>query len=196
MKNALIILFLFLASCDRRGKNDIVSPIDKNDSLYIIDIDNITKDKYVNFSSYFKSAKTIILETNENCLINNVSNIRVVDDFIIIVDNDQHPGGIFVFDKTGHFIHKIGKVGQGPGEYVYVTDVSIDFNKKELYLFDSYNDRINRYDIKTARFISSMNIHDNGLGISYINFIDNEIFANAIPYSKTEDSFLLQKIDK
>lgn len=38
MKNALIILFLFLflASCDRRGKNDIVSPIDKNDSLYII----------------------------------------------------------------------------------------------------------------------------------------------------------------
>lgn len=198
MKNALIILFLFLflASCDRRGKNEIVSPVDKNDSLYIIDIDNITKDKYVNFSSYFKSAKTIILETNENCLINNVSNIRVVDDFIIIVDNDQHPGGIFVFDKTGHFIHKIGKVGQGPGEYVYVTDVSIDFNKKELYLFDSYNNRINRYDIKTARFISSMNIHDNGLGISYINFIDNEIFANAIPYSKTEDSFLLQKIDK
>lgn len=75
MKNALIILFLFLflASCDRRGKNEIVSPVDKNDSLYIIDIDNITKDKYVNFSSYFKSAKTIILETNENCLINNVN---------------------------------------------------------------------------------------------------------------------------
>jgi putative methionine-R-sulfoxide reductase with GAF domain len=60
--------FSLFASCDRRGKNDIVSPIDKNDSLYIIDIDNITKDKYVNFSSYFKSAKTIILETNENCL--------------------------------------------------------------------------------------------------------------------------------
>lgn len=38
MKNALIILFLFLflASCGERGKNDIVSPIDKNDSLYIV----------------------------------------------------------------------------------------------------------------------------------------------------------------
>lgn len=38
MKNAQIIvfLFLFLASCGERGKNDIVSPIDKNDSLYIV----------------------------------------------------------------------------------------------------------------------------------------------------------------
>ncbi len=38
MKNAQIIvfLFLFLASCGGRGENVIVSPIDKNDSLYII----------------------------------------------------------------------------------------------------------------------------------------------------------------
>lgn len=171
-----------------------MSSLSKNNALYVVDLDNITKEKFIDFSSYFKNVKTTILETNEDCLIGNVRSVRVVDDLIIVTD-DKQPGSVFAFDKNGRFLRKFGKVGEGPSEYVDITDSSIDFDKKEIYLFDSYSHKINKYDISSGNFINSTNISIDNVNSYFIQYINNKIYTSIIPTSKIGDSFLLQEMD-
>lgn len=195
MKYILVItLILLLVSCTKNRKTENISPIGRNDALYVVDIDSVTKENIVNLSSYFKSVRTIILETNEDCLIGIVSNIRVVDNFIIITDS-KRTESVFVFDKNGRFIHKIGKMGQGPGEYVDIVDSSIDFDKKEIYLFDFTSNKINRYDIASGRFINSINIGRDDFKSYYVQYINNKMYTSATPFLEMGDSFLLQEIN-
>lgn len=190
----IIFIYLFAVSCTSMRKNETVSSINGNASLYVIDIDNMSKEKSINYSSYFKDVKTIILETNKDCLINHVGTIRVVDDFIVVMDDEQN-GEVFVFNKVGHFLHKIGKVGQGPGEYIYVTSSSIDYDKKEIYLFDISTHCIRKYDIKTGRFISSIHIDEDGYDSSYIQYVSGKLYTSINSNFKKEGSYLLQEID-
>lgn len=193
MKDVLVIVFLsFFVSCT--GNKKMESSICTNDSLYIIDVDNIAKEDSINYSSYFKSIKPIILETNENCLIGNVNTVRVVDEFIVVTDLEKS-GGVFVFDKLGHFIHKIGKAGQGPGEYTDIADSSVDFVRKEIYLYDYYENKVHKYDIKTGNFIGSISLEVDNPKSFFIQYLDGRIYASAVPYPQNKESFLLQEFD-
>lgn len=195
MKNISLMIFVsLLASCTANRKGDVVSAIGKNDSLYIINIDKINREKSIDYSSYFKDVKTIILETNENCFITDISVIRVVGDFIIIMD-DKQDAEVLVFDKSGHFLHKIGKAGQGPGEYINMSDLSIDFDKKEIYLLDSYDYTIRQYDIETGKFMGSIHLDIDEYSVSYIYYVNNKMYVSVTPYPKDKDPFLLQEID-
>lgn len=189
-----IILALLLASCANSKKSGNILPLSKNNTLYVIDIDTIKKEKFIDFSSYFKDVKTTILETNEDCLIGNVRSVRVVDDLIIVTD-DKEPGSVFAFDKNGRFLRKFGKEGQGPSEYVDITDSSIDFDKKEIYLFDFYSHKINKYDIASGNFINSTNISKDNGNSYFIQYINTKVYTSVIPTSKIGDSFLLQEMD-
>lgn len=118
----------------------------------------------------------------------------MIDDLIVVTDSEQ-TDRILVFDKNGRFIRRIGAVGQGPGEYVGIADSSIDFDKKEVYLFDSSNSRINRYDLLSGKFIKSVSIDRSGFRSYYIQYIHDKIYANATPLLESGDSFLLQEIN-
>ena len=62
-------------------------------------------------------AKYIPLETPEGCLIGSVDQLAMTDDAIFILESDQEHGGMYVFDKDGRFVTRIGNRGRGPGEY-------------------------------------------------------------------------------
>jgi hypothetical protein len=57
----------------------------------------------------------IPLETTDECLIGGSFSIYLNKDYFVIMDNTPQ---VFLFDKTGKFIRKIGNKGQGPGEYI------------------------------------------------------------------------------
>lgn len=58
MKNVLmIILTLLFVSCTRNPKSKSASSVNRGDSLYVIDVDNIAEENSINYSSYFKSIK-------------------------------------------------------------------------------------------------------------------------------------------
>lgn len=48
-----ILVLLLVSSCAKNKKNEDVSSISRNDTLYVVDIDNVTKEDYVKFSSFF-----------------------------------------------------------------------------------------------------------------------------------------------
>lgn len=195
MKNITITLFLsIIISCSSSSKKIDTSTISENNELYIVNIDDTAIEDYIYLSSFFKDVETIILETNDDCLIGEVNSLRVLDNYIIVTDR-KIANSIFIFDKKGNFLHKIGQIGQGPGEYINISDSSIDFEKNEIYLLDFASDEVLKYNISSGEFIKSIYLNNSDYDNFYIQYINNKIYASAIPFSKTENSFLLQEFD-
>lgn len=197
MKYLLIIveIMLLTSSCESRSGKSDVSVVNEENSLYTIDLDKVKKEESINMSDYFKEdVKVIILETNDTSLIGEISTLRVMGDYIIIKDDIRE--SVFVFNRDGTFLHKIGNKGHGPEEYSSVVDACVDVAKKEIYLYDFSEGKILSYHIESGDFIKSIKLKTEGVYNYYMHFVDNNMFISSIPIRQGEDdSFLLQKID-
>lgn len=62
-------------------------------------------------------------------------------------------------------MRKIGNIGLAPDEYVSCDDFTINIDDNELYIFDSLQNKIYRYDISSGKFkggiLMDKNIHFN-----------------------------------
>ena len=68
--------------------------------------------------------KIIPLETTEECVVGEVSNLFVDDNLIFLVDTWSEY--ISVFDLNGKFQNHIGRKGHAQGEYVSMFRVTLD----------------------------------------------------------------------
>lgn len=105
MTTIAVFFFLLIYGC---GKKKINSP-------EIIHLENIL-DNFVtvNLSEFTDSIEYIKLETNDQFIIGKIIDIDVSEDRILILDNEKN---CFLFNKNGKFLSRIGKKGNGPGEY-------------------------------------------------------------------------------
>ena len=78
-----------------------------------LDKNKLPLDSLMDFVSYVK------LETTGDNLVGAISQILFVKDKIIVVDSDVSKT-ITVYSESGKYLNKIGKLGQGPGEYAYL----------------------------------------------------------------------------
>ncbi|MDR0953904.1 MAG: 6-bladed beta-propeller [Rikenellaceae bacterium] len=78
----------------------------------------------------------IPLETTQESLIGNVSHVEVDSGLYFI--SDQTQSKLLVFDSEGHFLNTIGRVGRGPGEYIYLYSYYLDRSRKEVGVLDNY----------------------------------------------------------
>lgn len=106
--------------------------------VYKVDLD-----KMVNpFDEIFSKAEIIPLETVDSSLIAWMQKIYLVDDHYYIFDFWFQ--NLLVFDQKGQFIRKVGKRGDGPGEYRGMYDCYVDVRNKEAYYLSVYG-RFKRY---------------------------------------------------
>lgn len=80
-----------------------------------------------------KSIEYIPLETNDSCLIGNILDLRISEDYIFIYNGKASE--VLQFDKKGHFVRQIGREGNGPGEYSMITELAIDDAHKKVFIF-------------------------------------------------------------
>ena len=190
-----IVSFLFFVvfSCTSQSNHVIES---KDDSQYMIFQENGKTKTETLFlqSSFFKGIKTILLETNASSLIGLISKIRVNDQYIFILDA-VHAKSLFVFNKEGQFIRKIGNVGQGPGEYNRPYDFTIDKDNKIIYILDGALQRINKYDIVTGTFIHAINLSEE-VKSNRIEFLDGKLYADAYFRKHSNNNYLLRAINE
>ena len=168
----------------------------KRIGLYLFEIEKVKKnpDKVFFYSTIYKRVSIIPLETNESCLIGIISKIRVFDQFIFVLDFSSAKT-LFVFDKEGHFIRKIGNVGQGPGEYIMPIDFTIDIDNKALYILDYPLQRINKYDLATGRFIQAIDLKKEVRSFN-IEYFAGKLYADANFRQHNEDNYLLRVIEE
>lgn len=179
----------FLLSC--ASGNTIIS---KNANIYTLNFDNIEQRESLIFSSIFKSVKAIVLD-NKEVLIGKIEKMQPYESTLFILDS-QSAKGVYEFSKNGEFIRKIGSVGNGPGEYNACNDFTINEQTKEIYIYDSYNKRINKYDIETGAYKSSLNIEAENT-IDRIWYNSGRLYAvnTFFRVNQKEPYYILQQLD-
>lgn len=124
----LLLLFVILPAFSLNCANNEPRRDDKQEVLRVVK----SEEPMLHDTLFFKSAKLIPLETTTDCLIRKIDKIFVVDDKMIIFDDRLD--AVYIYDSTGKFITRIGTRGQGPKEYIQITDIYVDVDKKEILL--------------------------------------------------------------
>ena len=160
-------------------------------SKYTIDLDG-NKETSIPFSTYFKSLTTIILETNENCLIGQIDELQIFDGCIYILDRNRAKS-LLVFDADGRFIRKIGNFGQGPGEYIHLWDFTLDTENRFIYLLD-YGQRVHKYHLD-GTFVKTVTPKVQKSNIYFIQFFKNRLYISTIAYKPAPNDYMLLETD-
>lgn len=156
----IVIANIFFISCHSNSKKEIDeksenlstttykdSLINKMNSYFPIYINKNKKydNKGFIFLQDVGSVEYIKLETTDNCLLKGkrlLEGILLDNDNIFISTSDN----VFRFDKNGKFINSIGKIGEGPNEFILLLDFKINKDLKEVLILDATSRKICIYD--------------------------------------------------
>lgn len=85
---------------------------------------NLNKQEEVSILDLFHSVEIIPLETSDQSLISIISKVLYHKDRYYVLDSKMQT--IFCFNASGKFLFKISAQGQGPNEYSFIGDITID----------------------------------------------------------------------
>lgn len=118
MKTLIIILLniCFLFSCSLPQNRNL-------ENVYVLNLDEANNN---DFYSMFDSVTYISLETQSDNEIGQIS--RILYHYGKYIVTDMLTNRVFIFNEDGKYYSKIDAIGNGPEEYVQITDITIDKN--------------------------------------------------------------------
>ena len=154
-------------------------------------VNNVEKYKRVYCSDLFSSIELIPLETRDESLVTAPHFVR--DRFFLLNDNYIFFRGehLCVFDHSGKFLHHIGQKGQGPGDYISVSDIFFDADNPTIYV-NNLAINLLEYDF-SGKFIRSIPIPIiDSLDLNHFSHVGNNLFVGHLRNSgKSRFSFCL-----
>jgi len=155
----------------------------KTCSIPVIEIaQNLGKYKALPLSEFVTELEYTPLETSDDCLIGEwdggFNHIIVTTSYIFVAGYRF----CYAFDRNGRFLCEIGRIGQGPGEYQYMRGLSIDENKKSLYIDAVYSileysyDGVFRRSIKIPQTQLKVNDRLESYSMNNVYLVRNNLF--------------------
>lgn len=195
---ALLIITSFLSCNNKTTNEDITENFSNNNGDYLTFLldDESEKNEGLIMSSLFRSAKPILLEITDSSLIGKISKLEEFDNKLIILDSFIAKS-IFVFDMDGHFLRRIGNLGEGPGEYSRISDFTIDRDNGNIYALDDNRQVVNIYRLSDGMFLDKINIRKDGLVSFNIQYVDGQLYVDNY-YTNNKKGitkFMLRTID-
>lgn len=92
-------------------------------------------------SDYADEVIMIPLEFSDDCLLGEIDKVVMSDSCIFVMENENQKG-IYVFDHTGKFLYRVGSHGEGPEEFVELSDFSLNEEEGVIYLYDNARKKI------------------------------------------------------
>jgi len=194
MKHILttLICLILITACERNTKNN--TPFSTDDYLHIIDLNKTAPE--IPLSEVFASVTSIALETTKNSLIGRINKVVATPEYLIVLDNSI-ANALFLFKKDGTFLHKFGRVGNGPGEYAEIADFCYDNTTGAIYMLDFQTDRVNLYDIHTGSFLKSIQLQNDNKGYyRHIYYHGGELYTDLRSFPGSTAEYLLYKRNK
>ena len=100
-----------LASCVGSASSDAIEV-----NLLHTDVDTIA------YSAFVDSIEYIPLETE--CLVGEVTDVVMAGDRLFVFDAKQQE--VWSFDRSGRYVDRLGRRGEGPGEYLSIAQFEYD----------------------------------------------------------------------
>ena len=191
--SVIVLILIVLNSCTLKKSISNMYSIKSNPEIEVINIDSAEFCEKLYYSSYFDAPIVIALETSDACIIRNIQSIDYYDNRLFILDDESN--ALYVFADDGSFIQRIGHRGNGHGEYVEISDFSIDRKNNELYLWDEALDMAHKYNIDTGHYISSIKTERNGARSFCMQYCNGHLYVNKTSIDDSKDQYLLKEID-
>ena len=158
MKKLVLVACLLLFGCKQATKNIILYEEDISERISgeKILIENLDRNQLMKCSEVFDSIRFIPLETQDRSLIGNIDKIIATNDRFIILDS-YIAKSIFVFDKNGMFMNRVGTNGNGPEEYDTPQDIVYDRYNNELLVWCHNHKTIMRFELD-GKFIENIRV--------------------------------------
>lgn len=161
----LQIIFLVITGCKKE------SDVNK-DSLPVFDMEATigrqVPDTFM-WNSIAKKITYVPLSTSPDALFGSAQLIHIDKDFYCMVD--QKTGSIFYSNKKGKIIHSFSKKGQGPGEYAWLTYVSMSLKDSTISVFDQKSEKYIVYDLR-GNFVKETMLKEKGLNT--VHFVSDD----------------------
>ena len=138
MKTLIIILLniCFLFSCSLPQNRNL-------ENVYVLNLDEANNN---DFYSMFDSVTYISLETQSDNEIGQIS--RILYHYGKYIVTDMLTNRVFIFNEDGKYYSKIDAIGNGPEEYVQITDITIDKYNERIKVLDAMQGKIVSYDLE------------------------------------------------
>ena len=186
----LFILLLLMAGCEgnKQSADDFIT------------VDVTAKYPYKKLILQdFMDVEYIPLETNDEFLCGNF--VRAVGRNHVIVTNRSNDGNIYVFDRKGRALRKINRKGQGGEEYNGLSSIVLDEDNNELFINDSYSNKIQVYDLK-GNFKRKLSTNKDFLFVDMYNFDEEHLICHdsfndnsTVAFHAGQSFMLISKLD-
>lgn len=124
----------------------------------------------LSLDSIFEKIDYIKLETTDDNILGPITQILFTDSLLIVVDGES-AHTVQVYDLTGKFMYTIGRKGNGPGEYVEVSNVCLVPHKNQIAVLDRAQNRIIYYALdNTGTYVSTENTP---FQLIYLDFLES-----------------------
>ena len=190
MYSILFILLLFMAGCEgnKQSADDFIT------------VDVTAKYPYKKLILQdFMDVEYIPLETNDEFVCGNF--VRAVGRNHVIVTNRSNDGNIYVFDRKGRALRKINRKGQGGEEYNGLSSIVLDEDNNELFINDSYSNKIQVYDLK-GNFKRKLSTNKDFLFVDMYNFDEEHLICHdsfndnsTVAFHAGQSFMLISKLD-
>lgn len=157
------IIYIFLLSLLVSCRQEVID----NKAEYTLFLDSISQ-SFPNLSRL----TYVPLETTEASLIRSIDKILYSDHKIYVFDKDAKR--IICFNEQGKYLSSINRVGQGPGEYLFPSDIDIDENGN-LYVYDFQSGNIVKYESGNANDFDILKIGERSLDFAVM---DSTVFLS------------------
>ena len=198
MRHLFTIIFIpLLFSC--KGKEiktqSNLSSIGENKEIIAIDLDQIEEVQTLLVSSFFKDVSPVVLELTDESILKNISKLIPFDEYLIINDLNLNNSGIYLFNKNGKFVRRIGRIGKGPGEYSSTSDCTVNYTDGLLYVLDGNTNRILTYRLPSGEFSESVKLQDINVMSHSIEYHDGKLYVDTDFIYPGDEDYLLREID-
>lgn len=117
-----------------------------NSNLGVIDLSGDYPIRRVDLKE-IADVEYVPLETTDSSLLTSMCKMYCISEKYIIT-KDRYTGDLFFFTRSGKFIRKINRMGNGPEEYVSLQNLAIDFETEECLIYDLAKKKVHIYSFE------------------------------------------------
>ena len=128
-------------------------------TLMVCDWTAVKDSIHLPLSYFIEDLEIVKLDNKDEALVRN-SSVTVSDNYILIHCSQNIP--FKLFDRKGKFLRNIGSVGNGPGEYVYLSSVVYHPKDSTIRVFDNGSHKYIIYS-KEGKLFREINLVDSEL---------------------------------
>ena len=129
-----LLMLMSLMGCNSAKANPEAEVVEEvQEGLPVINLsEGVEEVSALNLSDAAERVEIVKLETTRQSLISDIEHIQVTKDDIWVYHLKD--ARVYRFDHNGKFLNKVGKIGNGPEEYIRMAFFWVDDHAREVYI--------------------------------------------------------------